>query len=122
MGKEHALHLLNTLEQNYEITTDWEGKTFAGIDLTWDYNARHANRTCRISMDRYIAKFLLKYGHPSPNKPQVSPHKHRKVIYGTKEQLAPEYDTTPPLDSQGTKRVQGIVSTLLYYAPAVDNK
>ena len=69
-----------------------------------------------------IAKFLLKYGHPIPKKPQLSPHKHREVIYGAKEQLAPEDDTTPPLDSQGTKRVQGIVGALLYYARALDNK
>ena len=51
VGKEHALHLLNYLEKNYEITTDWEGTKFAGIDLTWDYNVRHANRNCHISMD-----------------------------------------------------------------------
>ena len=60
--------------------------------------------------------------HPSPNKPQLSPHKHREVIYGAKEQLTPEDDTTPPLDSRGTKRVQGIVGALLYYSQAVDNK
>ena len=73
-------------------------------------------------MKGYVAKVLLKYGHPIPKKPQLSPHKHHEVIYGAKEQLAPEYDTTPPLDSQGTKRVQGIVGTLLYYTRAVDNK
>ena len=73
-------------------------------------------------MDGYISKVLLKYGHPSPKKPQLSPHKHREVIYGAKEQLTPEDDTTPPLDSQGTKRVQGIVGSLLYYAQSVDNK
>ena len=95
---------------------------FPGIDLAWDYNARNANQTCRISMYGYIAKVLLKYGHPSPKKPQLSPHKHGEVIYGAKEQLTPEDDTTPPLDSQGTKRVQGIVVSLLYYARAVDNK
>ena len=37
--KEHAIHLLQTLEKNYEITTDWEGTKFAGIDLAWGYNA-----------------------------------------------------------------------------------
>ena len=121
VGKEHALHLLKTLEKNYKITTDWEGKHFAGIDLAWDYNARHANWTYRISMDRYIAKVLLKNGHLIPKKPQLSPHKHREVIYGAKEQLAPKDDTTPPLDSQGIKRFQGIVRALLYYARAVDN-
>ena len=73
-------------------------------------------------MNGYIAKVLLKYGHPIPKKPQLSPHKHRKVIYGAKEQLSPEDYTTPPLDSQVKKRVQGIAVALLYYARVVDNK
>ena len=73
-------------------------------------------------MDGYIAKVLLKYGHPSPKKSQLSQHKHGEAIYGAKEQLTPEDDTTPPLESQGTKSVQGIVGALLYYAQAVDNK
>ena len=101
---------------DYNITTDWEGTKFSGIDLAWDYHARHANRTCRISMKGYIAKVFLKYGHPIAKKPHLSPHKHREVIYSAKVQLAPEDDTTPPLDSQGTQRFQGIVRTLLYYA------
>ena len=67
-------------------------------------------------MKRYIAKVLLNHGHPIHKKPQLSPNKHREVIYGAKDQLAPEDDTTPPLDIQGTKRVQGIVGALLYYA------
>ena len=25
IGKQHALHLIKILEQNYEVTTDWEG-------------------------------------------------------------------------------------------------
>ena len=122
VGKEHALHLLKTLEMDYEITTDWDGTKFAGINLAWNYHARHANRTCRISTKGYIAKVLLKYGHPIPKKPQLSPHKHQEILYGAKEQLSPEDDTSPRLDSQGTKRVQGIVGNLLYYARAVEKK
>ena len=60
VGKEHALHLLKALEQHYEITTDWGGTKFAGIDLAWDYNVGHSNWTCRISMDGYITRVLLK--------------------------------------------------------------
>ena len=122
VGKEHALYLPKSLEVDYKITTDWEGRPLAGIDLTWGYHALRANRTCCISMKGYIAKVLLKYGHPIPKKTQLSPHKHNEVIYGGKEQLSPEDDTTTPLESQGTKRVQGIVGALLYYAQAVDNK
>ena len=77
---------------------------------------------CQIYMDVYIAKVLLKYGHPIPKKPQLSLYKHREVIYGVKEQLTPEDDTTPPIDSQGTKLFQGILGNLLYYAREVDNK
>ena len=73
-------------------------------------------------MKCYIDKVLLKYNHPFPKKPQLSPHKHREISYGNKEQLVPEEDTSPPLDSQGTKRVQGIFGALLYHARAVDNK
>ena len=64
-------------------------------------------------MDGYITRVLLKYGHPRSSKPQISPQKYREVIYGVKEQLTPEDDTTLPLDSQGIKRVQGIVGALL---------
>ena len=43
VGKEHALHLLKTLEVEYDITTDWEATKFARIDLAWDYHAQHSN-------------------------------------------------------------------------------
>ena len=77
VGKRHALNLLKILEQHYEITANWEGKKFVGIDLEWDYTEQHSNRTCCISMNGYIDKLLIKYGHPRPCKPQISPHKHR---------------------------------------------
>ena len=83
------LHLLKSLEKNYEITTDWEGTKFSGVDLAWNYHAQHADRTCRISMKGYIEKVLLKYDHPFPKKPQLSPHKHPEISYGTKEKLIP---------------------------------
>ena len=83
---------------------------------------QNTDRTCRISTKGYIKKVLLKYYHLFPKKPQLSPHKHCKISYGTKEQLVPEEDISPPLDSQGTKHVQDIVGALLYYARAVDNK
>ena len=121
VGKQQALHILKILQQNYEITTDRED-FFSGIDLAWDYNDQHANRTCRISMNGYIKTVLLKYGHPRPIKAELSPHKHREVIYGSKEQLTPEDNKNPPLDNQCTKRIQGIFGAFLYHVRAVDNK
>ena len=41
---------------------------------------------------------------PHP-KPQLSPHKHREIIYGPKAQITHEEDTSPPLDESGIKRI-----------------
>ena len=73
-------------------------------------------------MNGYIYKLFIKYGHPRPRKPQLSPHKHREVTYGSKEQLPPEEDTSPVIFNEGTKCIQGIVGALLYYVIALDNK
>ena len=58
-----------------------------GIDLKWNYKKIHAQRTCCLSMDGYIANLLLKYGNKYPTKTQLSPHHHREINYGSKEQL-----------------------------------
>ena len=73
-------------------------------------------------MNGYIEKVLLKYGHPRSSKAQLSTHKHSEVIYGEKEQLTHEYDTSLPLDNKGTKLIQCIIGAFLYYCREVDNK
>ncbi len=118
VGRRHAEHLLAALRESYNVTTDWDGKKFAGIDITWDYT----KRSCRLTMNGYIAEILQKYNHSTPRRAQHAPHAHREIIYGAAEQLAPANDTSPPLDSMGIKRIQGIIGSLLYYARAVDNK
>ena len=45
VGKQHTLHLLKIVEKNYEITDDWEGKKFTGINIAWNYDDQHAKRT-----------------------------------------------------------------------------
>jgi hypothetical protein len=117
-GQRHADHLLHALQTHYTVTTDWTGTKFAGINLAWDYN----KRTCRLSIQNNINDLLLKYNHPKPCKPQHSPHAHREIIYGAKQQTLPDADTSAPYDSDDIKRIQGIFGSLLYYARAVDNK
>lgn len=40
VGEEHALHLKEALEQDYTVTTEWEGRRYIGITLDWDYERR----------------------------------------------------------------------------------
>ena len=39
VGKEHADHLITTLETLYKITIDWTGTLYCGLTLDWDYKA-----------------------------------------------------------------------------------
>ena len=90
-GEHHAQHLISTLQEHYTVTTDWEGNKYAGIDLKWNYKFR----TFQLTMGDYIQKLLLVYGHPTPRKPQRSPHQHREIIYGASIQNPLKEDTSP---------------------------
>ena len=88
------------------------------MDIKWDYT----NFTRHVTMDGYIADVLLKYKHTKPAKPQYALHKHRKIVYGAKQQLTPDIDAGTPLNNAGIKHIQGAMGSLLYYAQANDNK
>jgi hypothetical protein len=118
VGEEHAIHLRDTIKDHYDITENWNGDLYSGINLNWDY----IKRTCRLSMEDYIDTVLTKYNHQQPKKPVLSPYKATPISYGAKVQYSEDEDSTPPLNDAGIKRVQGIVGALLYYARAVDNK
>ena len=42
--KQHADNLATILEKYHNITEDWEGKEYAGIDLKWDYDKGHVGQ------------------------------------------------------------------------------
>ena len=110
-------HLHNALRKQYEITTDMTGTLYCGLTLAWDYKRRYVD----VSMPGYIAKTLHRFNHPSPKRPQFSPHKWQRPIYGAAIQYAEEDTTLPPLPPTEVTRIQQIVGTLLYYARAIDN-
>ena len=118
VGKQHSDHLATILKKYHNIAEDWEGKKCYGIDLKWDYY----KRTCIETMDGYILELRNKYGHLTPKKTQYSPHKHRPIDYGAKQQIIQPTYNIPPLYDKGINRVQGIVVALLYLGRAVNNK
>ena len=80
VGKRHANHLRSFLLEHYELTQDWSGSRFAGIDLTWDYT----KRTFLLSIMNYIKNLLLKWGPTIPSKTQHAPFQHVPIIYGAR--------------------------------------
>ena len=115
-GDEHANHLKRTLERWYDVTVDWDGSKYVGINLQWNYK----ERTLHTSVPGYVNKSLLTFGHPKPAKPQHAPAKAELIQYGVKKQVSKPKDTTPQLTPEGIKKVQQVVGTFGWYARATD--
>jgi hypothetical protein len=73
-------------------------------------------------MPGYIEKALQRFTHPTPERPQHSPHAWVAPDYGAKVQYytVPD-DSTLALDKHGIKWLQEVIGTFLYSARAVDN-
>ena len=115
--KDDLDFLIATLQKDYKITIDLTGTNYLGLTLDWDYQ----NHTVDISMPGYIEKALLRFQHPTPTRPQHSPHAWTAPTYGSATQWAIDADESPPLTITKLKTLQQILGTLLYYARAVDN-
>jgi hypothetical protein len=115
LGKHHDDLIRNALLQNYELTTEWEGKVYSGMSLKWDYK----NRTCDISMPGYVSNVLSKLQDNSPKHPQHTPSQYVTQVYGAKTQYTTQ-DETPPLTSEHCLNIQKVTGSVLYYARAVN--
>ncbi len=118
MGLEHFTYLLDILKKFHGLQYNMAGNKFAGMDMEWNYAAHR----CRISMPGYISSLLLKFKHPHPTKPLLSPYKCLPITYGAKLNITPEPDALELLDASCKHCIQEIVGLLLYYAQAVNNK
>jgi hypothetical protein len=115
--KEDAQHLIDALEKDYTISTNWDATKYIGLTIDWDYTKRKVY----IHMTGYLAKEVKRFKHPTLVKQQNSPHPHVAPNYGAKVQYSPEDDGSPPLNKEDTKHIQVVGGTLLYYGRAIDN-
>ena len=115
MGKEHADHLVKTLEEFYVVEKDWEGKKYCGITMDFDYTKRQVH----LSMPGYCDGGLRRFKHKC-QKWTDQPHKHVLPTYGVKIQYAKEADTSTKLGPKEQNFIQQVMGTFLYYARAVD--
>jgi hypothetical protein len=118
VGIKHFNFLLNILKKYHGVQFNMAGNKLAGITIKWDY----PGKCCQISMPGYIDNLFIKFKHPRPSKPRLSPYTCLPISYGAKTQFAPSDDASELLDDACKQRIQEIVGALLYYARAVDNK
>jgi hypothetical protein len=121
VGGEHAERLMECINKNYNISSDWKGSAYCGLTLEWDYK----NRTVDLYMPAYIKASLHKYQHAAPERPEHAPHTCNPPIYGTKTQYVQDETTSPALSNKDfsnkdVNKLQQLTGTLLYYARAGD--
>mgnify|MGYP000683145821 FL=1 len=114
-----AQHLVRTLKEHYEITEDWKGEKYCGLDLVWSYE--DDERWVDVSINGYVKKALQRFAHEPPSRPQHSPSQWTKPQYGAKIQMAKPADESPKLDKEQIRLLQEIIGVFLFYARAVDN-
>ena len=119
--KDDAQHLLQSLQNHYTVTTDWEGKNFCGLNLDWNYDKHYVD----ISMPKYNPALLKKLQYKTSKHPEYSPHHYNPIIYGCKgtQQMATQDKSSgsTTLPKEKIRYVQSVVGSLLYYARAVDS-
>jgi hypothetical protein len=105
-SRSDAEHLITTLETAYQVSTNWTGSRYCALTLKWEYDAR----ICDVSMPGYIERALHRFRHPTPTKPEHSPHPWQKPAFGAKTQFA-----------RDKRRILEVLGTLLFYARAIDS-
>jgi len=116
VNEEYALHLKQTLEENYKVTLEWDGRRYIGITLGWDYKRRQVH----LSMPGYIKKALKQFKHER-RKLQHQQYPSAIIKYGAKTQYATAQSTSPQLDKHGKKFIQQVCGKFLFLGRAVDS-
>ena len=109
-----AEHLINALQEIYEIKIDWTGSKYIGFTIKFN----RLLKTVTLSMPAYIAKVLERFA-PSLRQGAASPSIYTPPSYGAHTQ-SPTEDTSKALTPGAAKRIQEIVGSLLFYARGVD--
>ena len=116
VGRQHADHLKNVLNEHYKCAVDWDGKKYLGMDIDWDYDYHKVH----VSMLDYIPEALARFQHKTPRKPQHQPYPHTKPTYGATKQYVEDSDESEPTSKEEKTYIQEVIGTLLYYARCVD--
>lgn len=71
-------NLISSLIKYYKISTDFSGKNYCGLTITWNYDNGYVD----VSMPDYIEKALTKFQHSPPPTPQFALHAWNPPKYG----------------------------------------
>ena len=103
LGGKHVIHLKQTLEENYKVAIEWDGKMYILITLDWDYIRRQVH----MSLPKYTDKALKQFNNKQKKKENQS-YPSVTIIYGSRKQYSTQPSSVPPLDKKGKKFIQQV--------------
>ena len=107
LGAQHvnvklAQHLIEAFKKRHEISTDWDGKIYLGLEIDWNYNSTSKHAT--IEMPKHTPSALTKLKHLHPRKTHHNLAKQDIPTHGAKAQRAKIEDHSesilPPSDTE----------------------
>ena len=101
--KEDVDHLIKCLRKKYEISKDWKGEFYIGIQLDWHYEPENWYVDLRMPGYADSDRFRQRFGHKKPSRKQKSPCKPAPRKYGKAAQDAIAPDNSPLLDEKRKK-------------------
>ena len=115
-NKNDMSHLIDALEEHYEISIDHTGSLYCGITLFWNYKEGYLE----ISMPGYVRKKLLEYKHLKPRRRQDCPLAPAPRSFGKNSQRPAEADNSPLLHADEKKYIERVIGSFLFYGRAVE--
>jgi hypothetical protein len=114
VGQEHAKHWEDSIEKHYQISCDWTGIAYCGLQLDWDYT-----KNVDLSIWDYIKAALHKLQYSTPTSPENAPHTWNPSVYGYKNQYI-EAQEDIPLPQKDVTRIKQLAGTPLHRTTEVD--
>ena len=100
VGKEHSDHLIKYIKENYDITEDWEGKRYLGLNFDWNYDTHSVH----LYMPNYITEALKRFKREKPKIWKGYPHQHTIPNYGAKQKPTETESNEPVLGNEAKKK------------------
>ena len=114
--KADAEFLIKAIETEYEVSVDWDGKLYLGMNI--DIDRTKDIHTLTLSMPGYLRRILQRLDL-GPYKSNVnSPMTYNSFHYGQKETTVTE-DTSPLIDDARISILKRGIGALLYFTRAV---
>ena len=91
---KHADHLINAIQDHYQVSTYLEGQRYCRIRIKWNYQ----KQVVYLPMTGYIQEVLHRFQHSQPTRKEHAPHIWEKPNYAATQKLTKAEDilATPP--------------------------